>query len=315
MGLVEEWRMFFESAESDICSLIEHAIDVAACDCPQELVKRRDKIAEMVYASRSSAEDEDDGIHKKVNDIAERINSYQTITVPVPKECEIVKEVFNIKHILSNQDESENQLGDSLRRMESMALSIEILKETMIGRNVKCLQKHKSKPISSMAKKLVRRWREVADEWMKSAGEVAVDTMAAAVEQIHNHRIEQPFKLDDRQYSKQETKSGAQNHIVINHRRRRVVSQKQNLHQKLDFNKPSSLPLPSSHKSNSPALDDKSVRERIEGAKRRLQEGYRQAEKVKKQRTVQLIEIKDLPKQLDGSKRLAKHHHHQWMKN
>ncbi|GLJ38821.1 hypothetical protein SUGI_0791210 [Cryptomeria japonica] len=113
MGLVEEWRVFFESAESDICSLIEHAIDVAACDCPQELVKRRDKIAEMVYASRSSAEDEDDGIHKKVNDIAERINSYQTITVPVPKECEIVKE-------------SENQLGDSLRRLESMAL----LKET-----------------------------------------------------------------------------------------------------------------------------------------------------------------------------------------
>ncbi|XP_059066096.1 probable mediator of RNA polymerase II transcription subunit 26c [Cryptomeria japonica] len=181
-----------------------------------------------------------------------------------------------------------------------MALSIEILKETMIGRNVKCLQKHKSKPISSMAKKLVRRWREVADEWMKSAGEVAVDTMAAAVEQIQNHRIEQPFKLDDRQYSKQETKSGAQNHIVINHRRRRVVSQKQNLHQKLDFNKPSSLPLPSSHKSNSPALDDKSVRERIEAAKRRLQEGYRQAEKVKKQRTVQLIEIKDLPKQLSS---------------
>ncbi|GLJ38811.1 hypothetical protein SUGI_0791110 [Cryptomeria japonica] len=216
------------------------------------------------------------------------------------EECEIVKEVFNIKHILSNQDESENQLGDSLRRLESMALSIEILKETMIGRNVKCLQKHKSKPISSMAKKLVRRWREVADEWMKSAGEVAVDTMAAAVEQIQNHRIEQPFKLDDRQYSKQETKSGAQNHIVINHRRRRVVSQKQNLHQKLDFNKPSSLPLPSSHKSNSPALDDKSVRERIEAAKRRLQEGYRQAEKVKKQRTVQLIEIKDLPKQLSS---------------
>lgn len=39
-----------------------------------------------------------------------------------------------------------------------------------------------------------------------------------------------------------------------------------------------------------------SVSMRVEAAKRKLHEGYQQADKAKKQRTVQLMEIQDIPK-------------------
>ncbi|GLJ32269.1 hypothetical protein SUGI_0649450 [Cryptomeria japonica] len=65
-----------------------------------------------------------------------------------------------------------------------MPLYVEILEATSIGRNIKLLQKNKSKTICSMAKKRVSRWREVADEWMKSDGKVSVATIAA-VQEVH----------------------------------------------------------------------------------------------------------------------------------
>ncbi|XP_031473173.1 probable mediator of RNA polymerase II transcription subunit 26b [Nymphaea colorata] len=43
--------------------------------------------------------------------------------------------------------------------------------------------------------------------------------------------------------------------------------------------------------------DDMSVRVKLEATKRKLQEGYQQAENAKKQRTIQVMELHDLPKQ------------------
>ena len=72
------------------------------------------------------------------------------------------------------------------------------------------------------------------------------------------------------QCCKQETSH--ENNVVLNHKRQRVVCP-QNLHS--DFNEPASLP----HiVSKSPILDEKDYGEKIEAAKKRLQQGYRQAE-------------------------------------
>ena len=38
------------------------------------------------------------------------------------------------------------------------------------------------------------------------------------------------------------------------------------------------------------------VRTKLEAAKRKLHEGYQQAENAKKQRTIQVIELHDIPK-------------------
>ncbi|XP_039115286.1 probable mediator of RNA polymerase II transcription subunit 26b [Dioscorea cayenensis subsp. rotundata] len=54
-------------------------------------------------------------------------------------------------------------------------------------------------------------------------------------------------------------------------------------------------PAPALEKSKN--SEDASVRAKLEIAKRRLHEGYQQAENAKKQRTIQVMEIHDLPKQ------------------
>eukprot|EP01018_Ginkgo_biloba_P034700 Gb_25854 [translate_table: standard] len=49
---MERWRKFFESAGTDICTLIENAIMVAASEYPQELRVRRDRIAQRLFTCR-----------------------------------------------------------------------------------------------------------------------------------------------------------------------------------------------------------------------------------------------------------------------
>ncbi|XP_058107415.1 probable mediator of RNA polymerase II transcription subunit 26b [Magnolia sinica] len=54
---------------------------------------------------------------------------------------------------------------------------------------------------------------------------------------------------------------------------------------------------PPSIQDKSKYSDEVSVRVKLEAAKRKLQEGYQQAENAKKQRTIQVMELHDLPKQ------------------
>jgi len=86
--------------------------------------------------------------------------------------------------------------------------------------------------------------------------------------------------------------------------------------QKTDLNKNQTKPN-SSLQNKSKYPDDASVKVKLEAAKRRLHEGYQQVENAKKQCTVQVMELQDLPKQ--GSKpfhgRPVSQHHRQWMNN
>lgn len=51
-GSLNYWRDYFRTANSDIFDIIDHAIMVAASDCPRELRLRRDRIAERLFSSR-----------------------------------------------------------------------------------------------------------------------------------------------------------------------------------------------------------------------------------------------------------------------
>ncbi|XP_042056792.1 probable mediator of RNA polymerase II transcription subunit 26b isoform X1 [Salvia splendens] len=50
---LEKWRGYFRSASSDIFSIIEHAILVAASDCPYDFRLKRDRIAEMLFTCKA----------------------------------------------------------------------------------------------------------------------------------------------------------------------------------------------------------------------------------------------------------------------
>lgn len=51
-GVLDDWRDYFRTSNSDIFDIIEHAIMVAASDCPQEFRIRRDRIAETLFSSK-----------------------------------------------------------------------------------------------------------------------------------------------------------------------------------------------------------------------------------------------------------------------
>ncbi|MED6162090.1 hypothetical protein PIB30_067051 [Stylosanthes scabra] len=54
MKSLDHWRSYFRScsASSDIFEIIDHAIMVAASDCPKEFRLRRDRIAEMLFSCK-----------------------------------------------------------------------------------------------------------------------------------------------------------------------------------------------------------------------------------------------------------------------
>lgn len=49
---LDDWRDYFRTSSSDIFDIIEHAIMVAASDCPQEFRIRRDRIAETLFSCK-----------------------------------------------------------------------------------------------------------------------------------------------------------------------------------------------------------------------------------------------------------------------
>ncbi|KAG5552655.1 hypothetical protein RHGRI_010675 [Rhododendron griersonianum] len=51
-GALDDWRDYFRTSTSDIFDIIEHAIMVAASDCPQEFRIRRDRIAEKLFSCK-----------------------------------------------------------------------------------------------------------------------------------------------------------------------------------------------------------------------------------------------------------------------
>lgn len=201
-GVLDHWRDYFRSANSDIFEVIEHAILVAASDCPEEFQMQRDRIAEKLYTCRLSLcsgcdrfelavplKQEENGINgnsggqvgrkeSKVNsstDECRELNSQnwvgnysydeaEALTEELEEESLLVKEVLRIKELLSNKDETESALFESLRKLQLMGLSVEILETTEIGRAVNALRKRGSNQIRNLARTLVGGWKDMVDE-------------------------------------------------------------------------------------------------------------------------------------------------------
>ncbi|CAI0374582.1 unnamed protein product [Linum tenue] len=83
----------------------------------------------------------------------------EALTDEIEEQSQVFAEVQRIKAVLLNhRDEAESTLFDSLRRLQLMALSVDTLKATEIGKAVNSLRKHGSKDIRQLAKDLVDEW-------------------------------------------------------------------------------------------------------------------------------------------------------------
>ncbi|KAL4394206.1 hypothetical protein S245_004933 [Arachis hypogaea] len=418
----DHWRSYFRKANSDIFSIIDNAITVAASDCPKECRLRRDAIAELLFSCRlarcrgcdrvelavdgGSGKDDCGGgggggrrsgesevetggsKESKVNssrDDRGEVNvqivsnySYgeaEALTDEIEEQSLYADEVFRIRQVLLNsQEESDSVIFESLRRLQLMELTVDLLKATEIGKAVTPLRKHGSRDIRQLARTLIDGWKVMVDEWVKATTPITgsegtpdsvkpstVDeeeglpsppmdegaffaTQAGSMELsqffdgmddygnpqqsgefIKNRESGRRASLDNQhivemkiQASANDTNTDIKGQQAMKHestvkltklvntdsgpgRPPKTTMQikgtvKQKMPQKIETSVIPKQPQASNQDKSKPS-DDSSLKVKLEAAKRKLQERYQQAENAKRQRTVQVMELHDLPKQ------------------
>ncbi|KAJ7528934.1 hypothetical protein O6H91_15G026000 [Diphasiastrum complanatum] len=412
MEQLHQWRSFFESSGTDLMTVIDRAITIASLDTPRDLLLRREGFTEKLFAPslRSPSElielenagsdgrdsdvlqvkDEgrneiDDG-HDRVSDpemddrAAYGYAEAEALSDEMEEESRQMKEILLIKDRLMNYHQSEEEeIFQSLKTLESMNISFEALRETEIGKQVNNFRKHSSKRVQSVARRLVRFWKTVVNEWYKSAGDLSAGALPGSLEENDGEfglpsppldegallvarttslEMNQLFEfIDDDLWNKsrpikesveldkmkkgadirkgpdsgpsnafrkkeKEASRGDQGSTVNKDifprdkgaRDSRIsanndfttkpsngllqtVRRNENLVRKPDVlskQQEKGLKHGVTEKQGTPEV--MSVTDRLAAAKRRLQEGYQQAENAKKQRTVQVMELQDLPK-------------------
>ncbi|CAM8882762.1 unnamed protein product [Rhodiola kirilowii] len=192
---LDYWRRYFKSESSDIFEIIECGIMVAAADSPNEFKLKRGRIAELLFSCESRRclgcdhvelcvpvdehddDDVDGGQMKTVREKRQVSNfSYgdaEALTDEIEEGSQLVGEVLRIKEILTNsQDEPESELYESLRRLQFMSLTVDILKATEIGKAVNGLRRHSSSDVRHLAKLLIDAWKEVVNEWVNATTQI-----------------------------------------------------------------------------------------------------------------------------------------------
>ncbi|KAM3288494.1 putative mediator of RNA polymerase II transcription subunit 26b isoform X1 [Capsicum chacoense] len=414
-GNLDKWRDYFGTANSDIFDIIEYAVLVAAADCPKEFKLRRERIAEMLFTCKFTmcfgcdkvelavpvvdgvVHDVDDegkvkgkkeskansSVGNHVDDVVNQVSNYsygeaEALTEEIEEETQTFGEVMRIKDVIDNSQAESSELFECLRRLQLMALSVETLKATEIGKSVNSLRKHNSKDIRHLARTLIEDWKVLVDEWVNATAaftgtESSPESMKASVVDQEEEGLPSP-PLDDLAFFSAQTtsmelgqffdgmdddgnprNSGEFNENCGNgrkpsldnqnipvrkqqsadcfgaapkERKQEALIQKQttvvkpnkpsggnsgpgrqirpsseqklkinetNFQQKSDKGTIQKRPM-TSQQNKLRQSDEDAVRVKLEATKRKLQERYQEAENAKRQRTIQVMELHDIPK-------------------
>ncbi|KAH0723319.1 hypothetical protein KY289_006363 [Solanum tuberosum] len=122
------------------------------------------------YVEVEALSDEIEEESQVVNEALSIKKSYvevEALSDEIEEEFRVVNEALLIKKIIdNNQNESDSNIYKSLKRLQMMALSVEILQNTEIGKSVNTLRWHNSKNIRCLVRKMVKGWIEMLQEWM-----------------------------------------------------------------------------------------------------------------------------------------------------
>ncbi|GKE22820.1 transcription elongation factor TFIIS/CRSP70 [Tanacetum coccineum] len=139
-SVMDEWGKY---SNVDIFDVIEKVIQVAATDHPEEFLRKREEIAHCLYWCEFSEE-----------------------------EKRRVGEVLRIKTSLEkNADrKSESVIYESLKKLHKMGLSFKVVDAADIGNTVSRLQHHASKQVKQIAEVIIGSWmrRAMFDRWVDS---------------------------------------------------------------------------------------------------------------------------------------------------
>jgi len=176
-----------------------------------------------------------------------------------------------------------------------MDITFKALKETDIGRHVNNLRKHPSNEVRILVKQLVRKWKEIVDEWVKSNSEnasPAIITDGDSPQQIPSKSHQNGYQVPDFAYSPNPHNgrtSSNRSSLELADPKAKAISKREVL----------SRPIHSTPSTATPAKlkeQKEEADERLKNARKRLQANYQEAENAKKQRTIQVMDIHEIPK-------------------
>ncbi|KAJ4965460.1 hypothetical protein NE237_017309 [Protea cynaroides] len=327
----DEFRSILRNSEVDVWTLIDTAISVASLDYKNELKERRDGIVERLYSplvpqcrncdldsmrpnnreskktqqeSRAEVEVEVEAekggspsTPQSLDRDDDRDRSYGRSTIDEEKA-----KIFDIKEHLEDPDQSEDSLLDLLQSLADMDITFKALKETDIGRHVNHLRKHPSNEVRRLVKQLVRKWKDLVDEWVKfnSPGETTNSALIAdgdspqqnlpkSIQNGYHHQVPD-FAYSPNPHN---GSSGSDKNHSEPEPKGKVIPRRETQNRT-----PQSTPATASAPQNKQREQKDSTidPERLASARRRLQENYQEAQNAKKQRTIQVMDLHDIPK-------------------
>ncbi|KAI4317151.1 hypothetical protein L6164_025049 [Bauhinia variegata] len=331
---LDDFRSVLESASVDVWMLMDAAITVASLDYGNELKNRRDGIVERLYAATSApAQCRNCQVNDNMRPNGHEINAKST-RGPSPSTPQSLgkqeehegeeegeeeveeednqldpygglfddeqKKILEIKEQLEDPQQSEESVVELLQNLADMDITFQALKETDIGRHVNRLRKHPSNDVRRLVKLLVRKWKDIVDEWVKlnQPGEHTSlmadgDSPQQKNSQNGHHQIPE-FAYSPNPHN---GSSGSERNNSEAEPKPKAMSRKEAPRKPAPSPSvpvPSSAPPPQNRQREQ--RDSSFDAERLASARRRLQENYKEAENAKKQRTIQVMDIHDLPK-------------------
>ncbi|KAJ9703946.1 hypothetical protein PVL29_005292 [Vitis rotundifolia] len=284
----DEFRLILRNSGVDVWEFINTAISVAYSDYGDELRHRRDGIVERMYMSSrcgscnlryqhsgldkgcdEEKEDEKDDEKDKSPRTPQSINRSGSEDRYGGLLDEEEARILDIKEHLEAPDQPDDSIVDLLQTLADMDITFKALKETDIGRHVNRLRKHPSNDVRRLVKHLVRKWKDLVDEWVKSnpAGEFTSSALMAEGDSPpqkiprtgHHQVLDFGYSPNPQNGSSGSDKNNAE---------------------------------PEPKKQRDTAIDP----DKFASARKRLHENYQEAQNAKKQRTIQVMDIHDIPK-------------------
>ncbi|CAN8256774.1 unnamed protein product [Cochlearia groenlandica] len=330
---LDDFRSVMDNAGVDVWTFIDTAILVASLDYGQELKQRRDNIVERLYATsmankcrncdfgdggsvtetaaaaaaarvheETMEEEEEEEVREKSVNGEDEEEDFDPFAGLFDDEQ---KSVVEIKERLEDPNLSEEALIELLQNLDDMDITFQALQETDIGRNVNRVRKHPSNSVRTLAKQLVKKWKETVDEWVKfnQPGDIETPSLIADEDSpqqraLHNGNRQQvpdfgysPVPHTQNGYSS----SSKIGNITESERKQRPVAP------------PTRRESPSPAKLSRPSPSQQTIQREKEHkevdfdtARKRLLQNYRQADNAKKQRTIQVMDIHEIPKPKKG---------------
>ncbi|KAL8251589.1 hypothetical protein R6Q59_035282 [Mikania micrantha] len=307
---LDEFRSILSNSNADVWEIIDAAITVASTDFAGELKRRRDGIVERLYTERcrncwNTAKEVNDDIRGVVDSSQEDEDDE-----PDPYgglfDDEQAK-ILRIKEQLEDPHQTDDAIAKLLQALADMDLTFTVLKETDIGRYVNQLRKHPSNEVRSLVKQLVRKWKDLVDEWVGSNNSTRATLTDGDSPLVHNaSRVVQngyqqgpdfgysPNPHNGSSGSERNNSESEQN------RPKTVVSKKATPSRPPPQSRPAMVASASAPLPNRTQREESIDLDRLASARKRLHENYQEAQNAKKQRTIQVMDIHEIPKPRNG---------------